>query len=218
MLIKIFQPLYVFYVIIVFFVLCIIAFPIVLLAGMSNSILANKNIYYIIKQFTRFWLFLIGMPVNVIGYKPSNTRFVVVINHISYIDSIVILSAIPGYFRPLGKKEMSSIPIFGTIYKKYVIMVDRESNESRAKSMKHLWNVLQNEGSIAIFPEGTFNETGSPLKKFYDGAFQLAIKTQVDILPIIFLDTIDRWHYSAWWKITPGRNRAYTINLAAAGL
>ena len=87
-------------------------------------------------------------------------------------------------------------------------MVDRSSHHSRVRSMRLMWRVLKKEADILIFPEGTFNETGKPLKTFYDGAFRLAVTTQTTILPVIFPDTEDRWHYSAWWKMWPGRNRA----------
>jgi 1-acyl-sn-glycerol-3-phosphate acyltransferase len=54
---------------------------------------------------------------------------------------------------------------------------------------------------------GTFctqhNEGNLPLKDFYDGAFWLAIKTQTLIAPVIFPDALQRWHYSAWWKLWP---------------
>ena len=98
-------------------------------------------------------------------------------------------------------------------------MVDRNNIHSRARSLRLLWRVLHHEGHIIIFPEGTFNETGKPLKDFYDGAFRLAINTQVPILPIIFPDTQYRWHYSAWWKLWPGKNRAiYLTPVEVAGL
>jgi 1-acyl-sn-glycerol-3-phosphate acyltransferase len=71
-----------------------------------------------------------------------------------------------------------------------------------------MWRSLKHEGDIVIFPEGTFNETGETLKEFYDGAFRLAINTQTPILPVVFPDTVHRWHYSGWWKLWPGRNRA----------
>lgn len=82
-----------------------------------------------------------------------------------------------------------------------------------------MWRVLKNEGDIIIFPEGTFNETRQPLKEFYNGAFRLAITTQTPILPVIFPDTEDRWHYSGWWKIWPGKNRVvYLEPVEVAGL
>lgn len=82
-----------------------------------------------------------------------------------------------------------------------------------------MWRVLKKESDILIFPEGTFNETGKPLKEFYDGAFRLALTTQTPILPVIFPDTLARWHYSAWWKIWPGRNRVvYLDPIAVEGM
>ena len=74
-----------------------------------------------------------------------------------------------------------------------------------------MWRQLKNECHITIFPEGSFNETGDVLKDFFDGAFRLAINTQTPILPVIFPDTNKRWHYSAWWELFPGKNRAYFL-------
>jgi 1-acyl-sn-glycerol-3-phosphate acyltransferase len=155
---------------------------------------------------------MLGMPVKVTGSAPPKQRFVIVANHISYLDTLVIFAALPGYFRALGKKEISAIPIIGFIYKQLVIMVNRDSHHSRAMSMRLMGQALKNEGSIVVFPEGTFNETGGPLKSFYDGAFRLAINTQTPLLPIIFPDTVHRWHYSAWWKLWPGVNRAVYLD------
>jgi 1-acyl-sn-glycerol-3-phosphate acyltransferase len=78
--------------------------------------------------------------------------------------------------------------------------------------MRQMWHVLKKESSILIFPEGTFNETDQPLKTFYDGAFRIAIRSQTPIVPVIFPDTVHRWHYSGWWKLWPGRNRAIFLS------
>lgn len=71
-----------------------------------------------------------------------------------------------------------------------------------------MWRAIKNESHITIFPEGTFNENDTPLKEFFDGAFRLAINTQVPVLPLLLPDTVNRWHYSGWYKLWPGRNRA----------
>jgi len=154
------------------------------------------------------WLWAIGMPLTVLGEVPPNDRYVIVSNHISYLDTINIFAAMPGYFRALGKKEISKIPVLGFVYRQIVIMVDRSNPESRAQSIRTMQHALNEEGNVYIFPEGTFNETNHVLKDFYNGAFKLAISTQTSILPVIFPDTVKRWHYSAWWKLYPGRNRA----------
>ena len=204
---KILQPFYTAYAVITFVIGLLINFPFFLLISTGNNIRARRTIYNIIRHWANVWLWITGMPLKRVGQLPPKRRYVIVANHISYLDAVVVFSGLPGYFRALGKKEFSKIPLMGFLYRQIVIMVDRSSKDSRAKSMRLMWRVLRNESDIFIFPEGTFNETGNPLKEFYDGAFRLAITTQTPILPVLFPDTVDRWHYSAWWKIWPGRNR-----------
>ncbi len=166
----------------------------------------------LIRGWSYVWLPMIGMRVTVKGAMPTDKKYVIVANHISYMDTLVIFPAIKGYFRPLGKKEIVKIPVLGYIYKQVVIMVDRSSQFSRAKSMRLMVRSLRKEGNILIFPEGTFNETPAPLKSFYDGAFRLALNSGAEILPLILPDTFERWHYSGWWKLWPGKNRAIFLD------
>lgn len=208
MLRKFLQPFYTIYVIVTFLVGLFITFPVFLLLALPNKPSSRRLIYCIVKAWATGWLWVIGMPLRVKGEKPPQGRHVIVANHISYMDTVVLFPALPRYFRPLGKKEMARIPIFGLLYTQTGIMVDRSSHESRAKSMRLMWRLLKQECDILIFPEGTFNETGALMKDLYDGAFRLAINTQTPILPVVFPDTVHRWHYSAWWKVWPGRNRA----------
>ncbi|MBC7552972.1 MAG: 1-acyl-sn-glycerol-3-phosphate acyltransferase [Taibaiella sp.] len=205
---KILQPFYSLYVAVTFVVSVLIALPFIVLLSIGNNTASRRAIYNVIKLWSKIWLGLIGMPVKVSGYHPpADARYIVVVNHISYLDTLSIFPAVPGYFRPLGKKEIGRIPVLGFIYRQITIMVDRGNAVSRSKSMRLMWRVLKKEGNILIFPEGTFNETGATLKEFYNGAFRLAVTTQTSILPLLLHDTVDRWHYSAWWKLWPGKNR-----------
>lgn len=201
------QTFYTAFVAITFLVSIVVAFPVFALISLSNNIGARKLIHKLIRLWATGWLWLIGMPVKVTGKLPDG-RFIIVANHISYMDTLVIFPAVSAYFRPLGKKEISKLPIIGFIYKQVVILVDRSSQVSRAISMRLMWRVLRKEANILIFPEGTFNETDAPLKSFYDGAFRLSVNTGVPIVPLILPDTVHRWHYSGWWKLWPGKNRA----------
>lgn len=204
---KILQPFYTAYVAVTFLISLFLAFPVFVLASIGGTMRGRKIIYTIVRYWAKGWLLLIGMPQRVLGSKPPNQRYVIVANHISYMDTLVIFPGLPGYFRALGKAEIAKIPILGFVYKQIVVMVDRSSQKSRAMSMRLMWRVLKREASIMIFPEGGFNETGKVLNDFYNGAFRLAIDTQTPILPVILPDTVHRWHYSHWWKMWPGRNR-----------
>lgn len=207
MLRKLFQPFYSTWVIVTFLSSVLLAYPVMFIIGLWDKAWARRVIWNIVHYWSIGWQCLVGMPVTRIGPRPDNQKYVYVANHISYLDTVLIYAAIPHYFRTLAKKEMARIPIFGFIYKQVAILVDRNTTEGRAKSMRLMWRMLKHECNIAVFPEGTFNETGAPLKNFYDGAFRLAINTQTPLLPMIFPDTVRRWHFSTAVALTPGRNR-----------
>ncbi len=95
---------------------------------------------------------------------------------------------VPTQIRPLAKKELSKLPVFGWIASLACVIVDRSSNESRKKSMDHLKSVLSRKISILIYPEGTQNRSNELLQPFYDGAFRIAIETQQPILPMVIIN------------------------------
>ncbi len=213
------QPFYVAFVALTFLLSLIILFPFIIILGTKDSAKRRKIITAIVQHWSVGWLWLIGMRLRKTGAFPKGQKFVVIANHISYLDTINIYAAVPEYFRTLARKEMAAIPVFGFVYKQVAILVDRSSPESRSKSMRLMWRQLRNECHIALFPEGSFNETGAVMKDFYDGAFRLAIASQMPLLPLLFPDTERRWHYSKWYRLWPGRNRViYLEPVPVAGL
>lgn len=212
MLKKLLQPFYTAIVLLTFLICLLAAFPFFLLFGSLGNAKGRRIIWHIVSTWAKGWLWVIGMPVKRLGTIPDKGKYVFVANHISYLDTINVYAAIPTYFRTLAKIEMSRIPVFGFVYKQVTILVDRESAHGRARSMRLMWLTLRNECSISIFPEGTFNETEARLKEFYDGAFRLAINAQIPIVPLLFPDTVNRWNYTGWYKLWPGRNRAIFLD------
>jgi 1-acyl-sn-glycerol-3-phosphate acyltransferase len=103
---------------------------------------------------------------------------------------------------------MAKIPVFGFIYRKAIVTVDRSSPENRAKSVLVLKSVLRRGISILVFPEGTFNLTHDPLKEFYDGAFRIAIESNTAIKPVLFLDGYNRMPYEHIFSLNPGVSRS----------
>lgn len=113
--------------------------------------------------------------------------YIYVSNHTSFLDLPGIRMIIPGQFRPLAKKELKKIPVFGWIAQAATVIVDRSSPESRKKSIDRLKSALKNGISILIFAEGTQNRTKEILQPFHDGAFRVAIDTQQPILPMVVI-------------------------------
>ena len=109
--------------------------------------------------------------------------YVIVSNHQSHAD-IPILSNLPWEMKWIGKKELFSLPIIGLMMKLAGdIPVDRSDRRSGAKMLLTSMKYLEQKCSVMFFPEGTRSPDGR-VGKFNDGAFHLAIKAQVSMLPI----------------------------------
>ena len=144
--------------------------------------------------------------------------YIFIATHTSYLDAAFAPRVIRQPIRILGKAEMTKLPLFGFIYKKVVVTVDRNNMENRMKSIFVIRSLLNKGISVLIFPEGTFNRTGKPLKEFYTGAFRIAIETQTPIKPVLFVDTFKRLPYSLW-NLNPGKCRAVFLDeIPVAGL
>ena len=207
-LLKPLQWIYSVYALLLFVAIMFIAVPFVI-AGSFFGVKGGNFIYNVCKTWGYIWYALIGMWHKNIYEAPHDIlgHYIFVANHISYMDIPPVVMTLSQPVRVLGKYEIVKFPVFGYIYKSAVITVNRENAEERAKSVRRLKAALSKHISLFIFPEGTFNETGNPLKSFYDGAFRLAIETQTPVKPLLFIDTIDRLHYKALLNLTPGPNR-----------
>ena len=179
------------------------------IVGSLFGIKGGNFIYKICSLWARIWYVLIGINHKEIFEAPhnKNKQYIFVANHISYMDIPPIVASIKQPIRVLGKYEIVRIPVFGWIYKTTVILVDRKNADRRSRSVRALKAAINHGISIFIFPEGTFNETGQPLKDFFDGAFRIAIETQTTIKPLLFVDTVDRMHYNNFFSLTPGKSR-----------
>lgn len=179
-------------------------------------------LYKICRLWADVFFFLIGIKhINIYEEKHERGKeYIFISNHISYLDIPMMMKSIRRqHIRILGKAEMTKVPVFGYIYKKGAVLVNRESAKKRAESVKHLISFLKKRISVFICPEGTFNTTHKPLKNFYDGAFRIAIETQKPIRPILFLDTYDRLNYKSIFSLNPGRTRSvYLKETATKGL
>jgi 1-acyl-sn-glycerol-3-phosphate acyltransferase len=207
LLLKPLQWLYCIYALLLFIALMFVALPFVIVAAFFFGRVKGGNfIYKVIKVWGAIWYPLIGIWVKNIYEVPHDTtsQYIFVANHISYMDIPPCVTSFNQPIRVLAKYEMSKIPFFGIIYKSACVLVDRRDAEKRAQSVRELKYFLGKHVSIFIFPEGTFNETGAPLKDFFDGAFRIAIETQTSIKPILLVDTFDRLHYKSIFSLTPG--------------
>jgi 1-acyl-sn-glycerol-3-phosphate acyltransferase len=137
-----------------------------------------------------------------------NKAYIYISNHTSFLDLPGVRMIIPGQFRPLAKKELLKIPIFGWIARTATIIVDRSSSQSRRKSMDILKAILQSGISILIFVEGTQNRTKELLQPFHDGAFRIGVDTQQPLLPLVVVGA-GKLMPPGTIRLRPGRIRIY---------
>lgn len=187
-----FGHLWAFWGLVVFVVTLLVVFiPITL-----TFLIPEPNGVKVFKGISRIWmsvfLYGIGCPIKVVGkkyYDPSK-NYVVASNHNSLMDVPLLTPFFPGPNKTIAKKSFSKVPIFGWVYSRGAVLVDRSSDASRKKSYEAMKHVLLKEKlNMALYPEGTRNRTGQPLKSFYDGAFRLAADCQKDIIPVAMFNT-----------------------------
>lgn len=220
-LILLLKGIYSIYAFIVFLAIMLVLFPFSILASFFGRIRGGNMMMRLCMLWADLWFFLIGIPHRRIFEAPLDKQrsYIFVSNHISYLDAAIIPKAIRQPVRPLGKVEMSRIPVFGFIYRNAIVTVDRSSAANRAKSVRILTSLIHKGISVLVFPEGTFNMTTDPLKDFYDGAFRVAIETQTPVKPVLFLDAYRRMPYESLLSMSPGLSRIlYLTEIPVEGM
>jgi 1-acyl-sn-glycerol-3-phosphate acyltransferase len=217
--VKILKFIYSIYAFITFVAIMLLIFPFALIAGFLGRIKGGNMMIRLCMLWADIWFPLIFVWHKRIYETPhdKNRSYIFLSNHISYLDAAIIVKAYRQPIRPLGKVEMSKIPVFGFIYRNAIVTVDRSNAANRANSIRVLKSIINKGISVMVFPEGTFNMGTTPLKEFYDGAFRVAIETQTPIKPVLFLDAYRRMNYSSIFSMTPGRSRiVYLDEIAVA--
>jgi 1-acyl-sn-glycerol-3-phosphate acyltransferase len=213
--------LYNLYAVVVFVVLMLPVFLFALIASFLGNIKGGNLIYKACMLWGDVWFALIFIRHKNIYEQPlrKEQSYIFVANHISYLDSPIIVKTFRRSLRALGKVEMTKIPVFGFIYRKAIVTVDRSSAGNRTKSVQILKSILRRKISVLVFPEGTFNLTHRPLKEFYDGAFRVAIESNTPVKPVLFLDGYNRMPYERLFSLNPGISRSVFLEeIATDGL
>jgi 1-acyl-sn-glycerol-3-phosphate acyltransferase len=199
----------------------LLLFPGVIVASFFGRIRGGNAIFRICRVWADLWFpFVLIFPRRIFDVPhDSSKQYIFVVNHISLLDAAILPKAFRQPVRPLGKVEMTKIPVFGFVYRKAIVPVDRGSVGNRVLSIHILKSIIGKRISVLLFPEGTYNDTNQPLKEFYNGAFRIAIETQTPLKPVLFLDSYARMHYQKIFSLNPGRCRiVYLEEIPVSGL
>jgi 1-acyl-sn-glycerol-3-phosphate acyltransferase len=151
----------------------------------------------ILHGFARFWSELImktiSSPVTVTGLEKleASGPYVYAVNHASAVDIPVLYVYLPFQFRIVFKKELLSYPIVGWHLKRSgQICIDQQNPARSIGSIRAALKSLKGGMPLVIFPEGGRTPDGQ-VKPFLPGAFFLAIKARVDVVPVALVGTYE---------------------------
>src|SRR6185436_3102045 len=144
------QWIYSLYAMILFVAIMLLLFPFVIIASFFGRITGGNMIYRICMLWGDIWFFLIFIRhKNYYEKEPAkNKKKIFVGNHISYLDAPLLVKTIRRPIRALGRIELSKTPVFGYIYRRVVVIVDRGDALHRAKSVRNLKSVINKGVSI----------------------------------------------------------------------
>ncbi len=135
-------------------------------------------------------LALAGMRLRVTGaqHLPAGPC-VVVANHASYLDGIVMTAVLPARFSFVIKREMDAVPLANLLLRRIgAEFVDRGRTQRSARDARRLLKAAQGATSMVFFPEGTFGaEPG--LLRFHSGAFVFAVRGALPVVPVALRGT-----------------------------
>jgi len=136
------------------------------------------------------WLWATGRRLKVQQREnlPAGTC-IVVANHTSYLDGIVLCAALPPRFGFVIKREMSRVPVANLLLRRIgAHYVDRSHGYKGARDARKLLRRAYAGGALAFFPEGTFHRKPG-LMPFRNGAFAVAARAQLPVVPVAIRGT-----------------------------
>ncbi len=146
----------------------------------------------IARAWARMLLAISGVKVHVEGLEKitEDGSYVFVSNHLSYMDTPVVLASIPVQFRFLAKRGLFQIPFMGWhLARAGHIPVPRGDARAAVKTMTIAAQIVKEQGiSLLIFPEGGRSRKGE-MRPFMEGAAYIAIRAGVPLVPIGLIGT-----------------------------
>jgi 1-acyl-sn-glycerol-3-phosphate acyltransferase len=145
-------------------------------------------IYRIIRAFFRFLLIILGRW-RIVGKEnvPLIGPLIVVCNHVSYWDPIIVGCALNRKVHFMAKTELFSYPLLGKIIRSLGAFPIKRG-ESDRNALRTAINLLKENQVIGVFPEGTRSKTGT-LLPFKSGIHMIAYKARCPVLPVAVINS-----------------------------
>lgn len=149
----------------------------------------RKSWHHYAYRLNFFWshtfFFLIALRTELIYEEKlqKNQRYVFCPNHASALD-IVAMCLIREPFTFVGKSDIARVPLFGYMFRKLHIPVDRRNMKSKYQTIVSSKQAIADGKNVLLFPEGGIIEANATLSRFKDGPFRIAIETGTPVVPV----------------------------------
>lgn len=188
-----FRIFYKFYCALVFAILMLLSYPVYKLLFINQKMF--KTAFRMMRLHAKFMMALMFIRVKIRSQVPQlpDGPHLICPNHSSFLDIPCIYAIFNSYFTFIGKNEIKKWPLFRIFYTSGMnILVDRSSNASKVKTLRRMSEEIDQGNSLVVFPEGSISRTAPEMSAFKKGAFAIAIKKQVPIVPVVFLSNYKR--------------------------
>lgn len=141
------------------------------------------------RAWARSLLWITGVKVEIEGLNHirAGGNYVFVANHVSYMDTPVVLAHIPEQFLFLAKSGLFKIPLLGWhLHRAGHVRVPLGDVRGTLRTLQQAAALIREGRSTLVFPEGGRSESGE-LQEFKDGAAFIAIRAQAPIVPLALI-------------------------------
>lgn len=155
----------------------------ILLAVIYPHLNATKQ-HRILKTWSRQLLTILNIGIQIEGHQPSRSEggCLIVANHVSWLDIIVLNAIYPVHF--IAKAEVRNWPVIGWLCRRSgTLFIERAFRKDAAKTNQSVSLLLMRGGVIGLFPEGTTTD-GKQVGHFHSSLMQPAINTEMPLRPI----------------------------------
>ena len=173
-----------------------------LIASLFNGTSAVQH--WFARTWSRMILKTIGVRVRVVGQQHLEgiPHAVYAANHLSALDIPVLYSSLPEKFHIMAKQELFRYPFLGWYLKRSgQIPIVYGDPHASLRSLNRAGEALRNGVPLVVFPEGGRSATGE-LQKFMGGAFFVAIRAQVPVVPMAIVGTYERLPINSFHILT----------------
>ncbi|MFK5893478.1 MAG: lysophospholipid acyltransferase family protein [Pseudomonadota bacterium] len=145
--------------------------------------LDEKKVLGLQKCFKKFLLLL---NINIVFHgEPVQSPKMIVCNHVSWVDVVILISIYPGHF--IAKSEIRSWPILGAMVCSAGTLFIKRGLRSEIKKLgQQIEQIIKNKSNVVFFPEGATGD-GKQINTIYSGLFESAIIAGMDVQPMLVI-------------------------------